>query len=227
MRQLTILVLALVLAACGGNSAVVPTQAPPVNGGDAGNEATGGGLDLDPFGVESEDENIDPVQAAAEAEATVQALGIPVQPTLPPGTVVPLGGLTVQQTLLPPGQVAEATEDPNIDLVFQSITYIRTGGPAGADDQLEIQLFQDGTLIRNGVQTQLGPQVASEIDTLLDQNDILGLYGTFTSVSPDFSNYFYTLAIEREDASVTLRAEAALTPPELAEVIVRLEQLGS
>lgn len=160
--------------------------------------------------------------------------GTPAAPTADPNapalaTTAPLvdsQGQLLAITLPAPGTIIPAlTEDPEIGLIFDVLNYTRTGGITG--QPINIQLRQDGTLVRDGVTSSIGTAEVQRIDGLLDAVNFFGIQGIFFSMrgaSPD--TYRYTLGVERNGSSAMITADDGLTPPELLNLFAELNVLG-
>lgn len=212
---ITALVMTLILTACGGNTASTPVDNAPPERQVA--TVVQGEFNPAPFATDVPEEFVDSPDDAVVAQ-TLEALGAPIFPT-DSGTALPFGGIEVLPEDLPPaGEIGyEATDDPDIDLIFDQVRLVRVGGPNNTT--LDIQLFQDGSLYRNGeIVSNVGPNAVIALDNVLDEMNIFGIRGFFAASITDPRDFEYNLTIERAGASMTIQADDSMMPIELAQL---------
>ncbi len=168
----------------------------------------------------------------------VQATPDPGQPTVDPGaTLDPAAGETptisaIQQAIAllpPPGtmQVPVTEEpDPNATPVpFFNVTYTETGGAANVN--LLVDIFADGRVIRNGVETTIPPETIAEINRVIDELQFFAIEGQFTMPGTGLEVYNYNVRVELQDGSArSLDAQDRVTPPELLRLFRMLRNIG-
>lgn len=110
---------------------------------------------------------------------------------------------------------------PPID--FTVVTFTRTGGIAG--ETLNIEINQDGTLVRNETESSVSPDVVSEINDRLNTIHFYNLQGTFNG--PVMADAFsYSLTVASDQGSRTISAQDGFIPPELLELFGFFAGLG-
>lgn len=181
-----------------------------------------------------------PQQPTIDTGTTTGLLMTPVVvPTTVPEGVTPVvatleATVDVQQIIgqLPPPGTAfvaptEEVRNPE-DLVspFYTIYYVETGGPANSN--LEIEIFGDGRVIRNGAESTISAETIEELNQLIRDVKFFSIQGQFTQpggVSSD--SYAYSVRVELETGSATrIDAHDRLAPPELLTLFSRLRTIG-
>ncbi|XWX02755.1 hypothetical protein VZO05_09555 [Aggregatilineales bacterium SYSU G02658] len=195
MRGMFILVLLLTLAACGG-SADTPTQAAL------------------PDAPSDPSANVDPA-----AEATAPAFVIVTRAVVDDDP-------EILATLPSPDEisVASATEDPDIDLIFDQIELFVYGGEPGAE-RIELVVRQDGSFVRNGVAGRISEARVLEIDRLIDALNFFGLNANFISLA-ETRNRKYQLRIDRGTLSRTIQSEDGFMPVEYRLLLAEILNVG-
>jgi hypothetical protein len=132
--------------------------------------------------------------------------------------------------LPPPGTaIVPATEEANpLDAVspFDNIYYVETGGPTNST--LEIEIYSDGRVIRNGTETRISAAAVEELNLLIRDSRFFSLIGQFTQPGgASTDSYTYSARVELETgASRRIEAHDRLTPPELLRLFTRLRMVG-
>jgi hypothetical protein len=205
-----ILVVALCLAACGGNAA--PTAVLPTVDTSSGASASSSGTAVQetPVGeVSTED------FAATQAALPTSAPQVRAYETDEASSALPLPGTLVAPT----------TPDPDAGLLFDSIQFERTGGIAGKP--LTIEIKSDGTVTRDGVASSITPDQVTLIDTVIDQLNFFGLQGVFVSPGTSADTYQYSVTVNRAGSSRTIKAEDGFAPPELQQLLSLLGSIAT
>lgn len=143
--------------------------------------------------------------AAAAPTAGIQSVG--ATPTPLPAEIA-VNSLPDPGTIQPP-----ATEDPNVALVFDQITFERTGG--SSPEPLLIIIRSDGSAEVNGQPQTVAPEVITALDAQIDQLEFFGIQGIFSSPGAPSDVYQYVVTVDRAGASQMLTAQDGLTPNEL------------
>jgi hypothetical protein len=164
--------------------------------------------------------------------ASIQQSG-PLSGTVaPPTQIVPTQGpreyaegtqevvLPLTGTIVPP-----ATEDPNSGKLFDLVQFDRLGGAAGKE--LVIELLADGTVTRDGVKSTIPADQVKEISDVLDQMGFFGMQGVFQGVGTSSEVYTYYITVERAGSSRTITAQDGYIPPQLANLVQLLSNLGT
>ena len=150
--------------------------------------------------------------AVSTGESAMAAIEREIGVLPPPGTLI---AAPVTEEAVP-----GATPVP-----FVSVQYQETGGPSNVN--LFIEIFRDGRVIRDEVETSVSPQVIAEIEQTLDELNFFGIQGQFTlpGASPDV--YTYAVRVELEDGSAKrIEAQDNVTPPELLRLFSQLRNIG-
>lgn len=207
--QVCILLLALMLAACGGEQAPAATDAPP----DVPTEQAALSTEVQeaqPGLLATPTENTTPrptLDATQQAEA--DAAGF--VPTLP----IPLPGTLV----------ASSTEDPDAGLVFDKVTLVVTGGASNVNNVIEV--FQNGRVVRNGVTTNVSIEEIIALDTMLDEINFFGLQAAFLGPAPDPNSYRYSLTVLRGLSERLVNAQDGFMPVEFQTLLAKIIALGA
>lgn len=224
MRYLTMVLLVVVtagLTACGGNAANTPL--PPA--GDERPTLAAGEFDPDPFSTPLPDDaqtGIEPIPPE-----TLAAINAPFFPTAE-STQAPFGGVPVQPGDLPPvGEIGYGSDaDPDIDLIFDEVRLVRSGGPT--NNTLDLQIFQDGSVLRDGqLFTNIGPQGVIELDTRLDEINIFEIRGLFAASNPPSGAFQYALTVNRAGVSITFQMDDRLMPAPLSLLVSDILNLAA
>ncbi len=162
-----------------------------------------------------------PIETAVEAapEGTAAAFVIV---TRPPTNEEP----ELLATLPGPDELsfASATEDPDIDLIFDEIELFVYGGGDDAE-RIELIVRQDGSFLRNGVAGRISEARVLEIDRLIDQLNFFGLNANFISLA-ETRNRKYQLRIDRGTRSRTIQSEDGFMPVEYRMLLAEILNVG-
>lgn len=212
MRRSLILLVALILAACG-------------SGGDSEETSV-------PDSVSSS-----PVASTSEAPLEVTAVGAGITDedleTLLPPPVTPIvfptqtpaseGALPVP---LPQTLVASETEDvvPRGD--FDYIYFRQTGGEDGIE--IVIEFFGDGRVTYNGEEGTIAEANIANLNTLINDLNFFGLQGTMMSAAPSGSEtYYYQVYIQRGNQQRSINSQDGFMPREYIAFLGVLIQYGT
>ncbi len=127
--------------------------------------------------------------------------------------------LSMPGTIIPP-----ATEDPDAGKIFDTITFGRMGGIGGKP--LDIILMSNGNLTRDGASSTISTDQVKLIDDMLDKMGFFGMSGIFQAAGTSADAYTYTITVDRDGSSASVTAKDGYIPPQLAELIQTLQQLG-
>jgi hypothetical protein len=178
-------------------------------------------------------------QPTVDSGTTTGLLLTPVIPTAVPAGVTPVlptleATLDIQQVigmLPPPGTVVVPATEEVINPLdaaspFFSIYYRETGGPSNS--QLEIEIFGDGRVIRNGTASSISAETVTELNQLIRDVKFFSIQGQFTQPGGASSDaYSYLVRVELETGSASrIEAHDRLTPPELLRLFSRLRTIG-
>lgn len=213
MRQTALIVLILMLSACGGNAITPPPTATP----DITTQVPTSQVDaLNPFGVTQAIPTVEGTPIDLFATLTARGEANVPDPNASVATFVPYGGIEVSETPPPIGvaSYSSVTEDPNIGLIFDQVILVRQGGLNATID--EVRLQSDGTLTWNGIpQPPVDRTTVEAVDATLDEINIFGLVGQFKRFITEPYDYVYTLQVSRAGAELSFMTDSSLTPPEL------------
>ncbi|PJF21098.1 MAG: hypothetical protein CUN56_12805, partial [Phototrophicales bacterium] len=172
MRHSLILLVALILAACGsGGDEPAPTT--------VSNTETSSSTQVPP--------NVTPVGAGITDE-DLQTLLPPVASPFVPPTQTPAseGALPVP---LPQTLVASETEDPEPGGEFNYIYFRQTGGVN--NESIVIEIFGDGLVMYNGIEGRISPEDVANLNQVIDDLNFFGLQGTMLSAAPGRPEVYY------------------------------------
>jgi len=162
--------------------------------------------------------NVD-VNAEATTEPTAPAV---VVVTRSPAEELPEGALEIP---LPGTLVASETEDPDIDLVFDRILFIRSGG--GEDiPRVEIEILQSGLISINGTPSNTIPQTIINIDNMIDEINFFGMQGAMLGPSADNDDFRYSLTVQRGDLERTIQSQDGFMPAVYEQLLGEILRLG-
>ena len=164
-----------------------------------------------------------PASAVQNVAPTTSAAATPAQivPTKGPreyGTEevqLPLTG-----TIIPP-----ATQDPDAGKLFDSVALNQTGGIAGKE--LNVIVMSNGNVTRDGVSSTITPDQVKQISDKLDLMGFFGMQGVFQAPGTSADRFTYRLTVERDGSSRSVTAQEGFIPPQLADLLQVLLQLGA
>lgn len=224
MRYALLMIIAasmLLLAACGGDDG---DDGPPQNDPAANVPIE------DVGGLPTETDAAGPVSTAV----LFNDEGTPLAPEeVTPG---PTPGAPNPQTtaLAPPVGVlggAVETEEADADpegpdtrTGFDYLVFIQEGGPT--DLYLQIEVYSDGRVIRDGAETRASAPDIAAIAGMLDAMDFFGMQNTFLSgTGLQEGDYRYRLAVVQGTRERAISAQDGYMPPELIEVLSAIRAL--
>jgi hypothetical protein len=140
--------------------------------------------------------------------ATVQGTGEGELPVAPPGTLV-----------------SSATEDPGAAQVFDQIVATQSGGATNMNRF--VQVFKDGTVVRDDTRTTVSQEQITAVDTMLDEINFFGLQGAFLGPASDPNSYRYTLTVIRGETERMIQAQDGFMPAELERLLATVLGLGA
>lgn len=123
--------------------------------------------------------------------------------------------------------VASETEDPNADLIFDTITLVRT--PTGEDPQEEpftLVINRDGNYTRDGVDGVISQATVTEIDNMLDALNFFGLQATFMGPSTEMATYVYRLTVVRGEEQRTITSMDGYMPQPYQSLVATIFEVG-
>ncbi|MBI5666443.1 MAG: hypothetical protein HZC41_00425 [Chloroflexi bacterium] len=164
-------------------------------------------------------------QAQPPAPTLDTSLATPAANAVPSSTPAIRELVTGQPQIIPGTIIPPATEDPLAGTPFDRILFTRSGGIAG--QTLTIEIRGDGTVIRDGVTSQISPEQVQQITDILDRMNFFGLQGVFTAPGTGADVYQYSVTVERQGASRTIDAQDGLTPAQLMALITALSEIGA
>ncbi len=164
---------------------------------------------------------------SADATAETQADDT-AAPTTDPAVVVVTPRGTDAFTVPLPGTLDPiVTEDPNIALVFDRIYLVRTGGPQNSG-ALEVEIFQDGRVIRNGETQLISPDEVLALDTMLDEIDFFGIHGAYLGPPTGQDEpYRYELRVERAEDRRLIVFQEGYIPDEIEALLAAIITAGN
>ncbi len=226
LRYLFLMTVLLTVAACGGRAARDPEFSGEVEIPDQSEEGNEERFEVTPLptGDFRQLDDLSATQAAAPEAAVEDGLATPVSQVpeiVNPPTRVP-AGVAVEMPIT--SEDGLLNEDPLEAAIFDEIQFIQSGGPFNETES--VRLFQDGTLIRNDVESSVSLDIVFEVDSILDDINFFQLTGTFKPVVPTNGAFQYAIQVDRAGDSRTLLTEDNLTPPQLRRLFQRLLLVG-
>jgi len=106
---------------------------------------------------------------------------------------------------------------------FNTINFTQT--QVQGTTSLNIVLRGDGTVTRDGVNSQATPEQIQAISRMLGEMDFYAMRGQFTDGDAASSTFTYSLTIDGDEGSRTIYAQYNLTPPPLMAVFDALRAL--
>jgi hypothetical protein len=190
---ISLLMMTLILAACGGDAA--PTSA-------VSSDPT-----IDPNSVTATPNDFVEQQLATEevdeGDGEDESVVIVTPQAVVEGNDVPLPGTLVHDS---------EYVDENMGAVFDQIIFSRYGGGDNAPPY-RLVVNQDGTYDINGeIFGQVDPSTVTQVDDILDEINFFGINTPMLGPGPDAINYRYVLTVYRGDDEMSIRAEDGYTP---------------
>ncbi|MBE2267329.1 MAG: hypothetical protein IAE80_03795 [Anaerolinea sp.] len=188
MKRLMIVMLVMLLAACGGQPEPTATPVPPtpIPATDA---SAGGGIQA--------------TSALSEIQQTVAFAE--------PGTLIPAGVGTMQAPDAPP-------------FAFDRVLFTQTGGLAGVNIQIDV--YADGRVIRNGTESRASEDAITNLNRLLEAINIFNLSGQFMSPGAAADAFTYSLTVVKGGSNRTIMSQDGYTPQELFEIYDAIRAFG-
>ncbi len=164
-----------------------------------------------------------PVAQQSVPTTSAESTPLPIVPTIGPreysdGTEEVQ--LPVPGTIIPP-----ATQDPEAGKLFDSVALNRMGGIAGKE--LNVMVTSDGSVTRDGVNSSITPDQVKQLSDMLDQMGFFGMQGVFQAPGTSADIFTYRVTVERSGNSRTVTAQDGYIPPQLADLLQVLLELGS
>ncbi len=158
-----------------------------------------------------------PTPVGLESETTAEAVleAATEDPLVAAGLTLPLPG-TIQ---------APATEDPDADVMFDSILFYQTGGPNNIP--LTVEVYNDGRVVRDGVTRSISQAEVLQLHQMLKDMNFFGINGQFTMPGRSEDVYYYQVTVERDGGAASLSAQDGYTPPVLLELFAVLSEIGT
>lgn len=215
-----LIVLILLLAACGAEPAPVTTPEA---------EAT------QPEAATSE--AVVPTQAPQPTSEPPQPQGAEALATNPPSIldITPVAIVVTQRPTIP-GElpfegvgtlVTSPTEDPDAGLPFNWISLYRRGGPPnpdGSQRELFVRIFADGRIVRGNTEGRVVPGLVDLLNLYIREMNFFGAQGTFIGPlgDDDITTFLYTVTVSRGDLEVGLNGMEGFMPPEFERIITTI-----
>ncbi len=121
-------------------------------------------------------------------------------------------------------EAASATEDPNIELVFDQVELFRYSGENG-EEPITMLINQDGTFTRNGVAGRISQDRVTQIDTLLDTINFFALQANYISLA-ESRTLKYRLRVVRGANERTIDSEEGFMPSEYMVLLGEILNVG-
>ncbi len=130
--------------------------------------------------------------------------------------------------LPPPGTAIIPTAEALVGgspVRFASIIYEESGGPANS--QLRLEFFNDGRIIRDGVESTIDAAAVETINQMLVEANFFNLQGQFSVAGASSEVYEYVVRVELETGEARrLSTQDNLTPIELKRLFASLREYG-
>jgi hypothetical protein len=130
--------------------------------------------------------------------------------------------------LPPPGTAVIPTAEALVGgnpVRFASILYEESGGPA--ESHLLIEVYNDGRVIRDGVQSAIDPAAIETINQMLIEANFFNIQGQFSVPGAASEVYEYVVRVELETGEARrLSTQDNLTPIEIKRLFAHLRAFG-
>lgn len=213
---LVIIMIALLVSACGGRSAATPI--PSAQGDDVSPQGQEVPPELGGGGADSTQVQAAPTYFNEEgtpiplAEVTPMATqGEVLSSTLP--TAPPVGVL-----------VAVVTEDPDAGSGFDYIYFEQSGGAENVSITMEV--YGDGRLTINGEEQTARPQDMELVAQLIDEINFFDVIATFSGPPTTDEAYRYRIGIAQGARQRSISAQEGYIPAEFARLLSAVLALG-
>lgn len=175
-----------------------------------------------------------PTQPSNQASTNAPPSPAGNTPTAP--TTVPMADATIQfqqreygtaQVDLPiPGTLVKgaATEDPNANVLFDSITLQQTGGVAGKP--VTIEVLGDGSVTRDNTKSKISADQVKKLNDRLNSLNFFGLEGIFSDAGTRPDALHYNLTVVKGGDARAIDVDEGLAPAELLGLIQLISGLG-
>lgn len=192
----SLIILMLVLTACGGN--------------DGGNASINTQVPVGP--ATSDPENSLAATYAVTQEVNSEGVVV-VTPQGQGGDFeVPLPGtLVLDNEYVDEGQ----------SLVFDKLAFVRYSGPEGSE-VLNFKLNRDGTYTLNDQPGQISTTIVTSVDDLLDEVGFFAIASPMLGPNIESGNYRYRLTVTRGGDELTINAEDGFTPNDVLRIFSTL-----
>jgi len=128
----------------------------------------------------------------------------------------------VQDGVVPlPGTLAYDPEfvDENMGAVFDRIVFSRSSA-GGTSDPYRLVLFQNGLYdLNKEIVGQVNGSTVTRIDDILDEINFFAINTPMLGPGGESANYRYVITVERGDDQMTIRAEDGFTPQPVMKLI--------
>jgi len=204
-----VLILALMLAACGGDAA--PTESGPT---------------IAPVPPTPEDAPVDPddevMGAALDFDEVVsQALNTQEVMVIPSSTPDPDGGLEVP---LPRTLVASETEEVEPIGPFQYLSFEQRA--QGETSGTRLVIYGDGRVTHQGREGRLEAADIQQINDAIRALNFFGLQGTFLGPPGNEETFIYRIAIETETVGRAINAQNGYMPDQFTAFLGLIRMMG-
>ncbi|MBK8024310.1 MAG: hypothetical protein IPK19_23480 [Chloroflexi bacterium] len=142
---------------------------------------------------------------------------------LPTGVAETMGA-PLPGTLVTASTTGTANPPTRPPFTINIVSYYQQGGVSGTP--LNIALYGDGRLIRDGVESRVSPEEVDAIAAMLSEMDFLGIQGVFTAAGRAPDLFQYTITVETPFGSQTLTTQDGLTPDPLLALYAAIRALG-
>jgi hypothetical protein len=130
--------------------------------------------------------------------------------------------------LPPPGTAVVPTQEALVGgnpVRFANILYEESGGPG--DSHLLIEVYNDGRVIRDGVQTAVDTAAIETLNQMLVESDFFNIQGQFSVPGASSEVYEYVMRVELETGEARrLATQDNLTPIEIKRLFAHIRDFG-
>ncbi len=157
---------------------------------------------------------VPPTDASAGEDAAATGGAAEIQQTVAfaqPGTLIPAGIGTIVPPDAPP-------------FSFDRVIFTQTGGLAGVNVQIDV--YADGRVIREGVESEVNAEAITNLARMLETINIFNLSGQFMSPGAAADAFTYSLTVVKGGSNRTITSQDGYTPQALFDIYDAIRALG-
>ena len=125
----------------------------------------------------------------------------------------------------PPGElVASETEDPEPRGMFDYISMQQEGGRENT--VITIEIYNDGRVTLNGAEGRIGLETINQIDETINRLNFFGMQGTLLGSPGGDDIYYYRVSVQRGFQARTISAQDGYIPDEFLSLLAMIRGAG-